>query len=78
MPGKIKKILSDDEKHKQAMESEEVGDTDETGEAPDPESDDTLENAHKVGLYEAADEEHPKEAGIAEEIEKDEKKRQKE
>lgn len=36
-------------------------------------SDDTLDRAHKMGLYQDADEEHPHELDLAKEIEKAEK-----
>lgn len=42
----------DDQKHKDAQDSGEIGDTDQTGENPDLESDDDVgEAAHKVGMY---------------------------
>lgn len=66
--------MDDDTKHKQANESNQSGNEDLSGTMPDLESDDdTLKNAQDMGLYKEADEEHPSEVGIAEEIGKREK-----
>lgn len=71
-------ILSNDElalnpKHRQEF-VEKVSETEEEsliGEAADLESDDdTLENAHDMGLYKADDGEHPQELNLAAEVQK--------
>jgi hypothetical protein len=69
----------DDSKH-QSTQSPSVADEQSlSGSTPDPESDDdTLEAAHEAGLYEDADDEHPAELNLAEEVEKDEKRHQQE
>lgn len=75
MPQKIiQKIVPDDQKHSDAMdEDSKTGEQTVSGSMPDPESDDdTLENAHKFGLYKDQDEEHPGELGVDEEVHKDE------
>ncbi|QQG43342.1 MAG: hypothetical protein HYW45_04080 [Candidatus Daviesbacteria bacterium] len=74
-----KRKIFDEEKHQQVETPEEEGEQSISGDTPAPESDDdTLENVHKVGLYEDQDEEHPGELGIAEEIEEDEEERKRE
>ncbi|MBI3485731.1 hypothetical protein HY025_02190 [Candidatus Daviesbacteria bacterium] len=66
--------MNDDQKHKQAKAVEEVGDEDASGTMADLESDDDmLENAHKAGLYEKSDDEHPEELNVAKEVENAEK-----
>lgn len=75
MPKKnIKRIISDDQKHKDALDEDiKTGEESISGSTPDPESDDdTLDTAHKTGIYEDQDEEHPGELGVDEEIHKDE------
>lgn len=69
-----KRILPDDQKHRDALgEDIKTGEQSISGSTPDPESDDnTLDAAHKAGLYENQDEEHPGELGIDEEIRKNE------
>lgn len=77
--GKIKKIQDDQDKHDIVQTPQVVGETSKSGSMVDPESDDNvLDNAHEMGLYEEADEEHPAELGIAEQVEKDERKHQEE
>ena len=69
--------MNDDDKHKLANESDQSGNEDEAGSMADLESDDNaLDAAQKMGLYNKADEEHPVEVGIGEEINKAEKDRQ--
>lgn len=63
---KIKSILDDDQKHQAA-------------ETPTEESEQSvrnvLDNAHKMGIYEKADEEHPQELGLGEEVNDEEEER---
>lgn len=77
---KIKRIVSDDQKHQSALDQDEnTGEQSISGATPDPESDDNvLDAAKEAGLYEKADEEHPQELNIAEEIEEAEKAHQEE
>lgn len=57
--------MGDDQKHKSALDPNAVGDTDITGDNPDPESDDdTLQSAQDMGLYQDASDENPVEVGI--------------
>lgn len=71
-----KRKISDEEKHQLVETPEQEGEKSISGDMPSPESDDdTLENVHKVGLYENQDEEHPGELGIAQELEEDEEER---
>jgi len=75
MPKKrIKRIVPDDQKHQAAVDEDiKTGEESISGSTPDPESDDdTQDAAHKVGIYEDQDEEHPGELGIDQEIHKDE------
>ena len=67
-------IQNDDKKHEEAVDEDiKTGEESISGSTPDPESDDNaLDAAHKAGLYEDQDEEHPGEVGIDEEIRKDE------
>lgn len=72
----IKKIKPEDVKHEEVEAPQIQGEKSVSGSTPDPESDDNvLKAAQEAGLYEEADEEHPTELNIAEEIEKDEKGR---
>jgi len=72
-------IQNDDKKHEEAVDEDiKTGEESISGSTPDPESDDNaLDAAHKAGLYEDQDEEHPGEVGIDEEIRKDELEHQK-
>lgn len=74
----LKRIDPDEQKHQKALDEDiKTGEQSISGSTPDPESDDNiLDAAHKAGLYEDQDEEHPGELGIDEEIYKDEKKHQ--
>lgn len=69
--------MNDDQKHKDALDQDEnTGEESISGSAPDPESDDdTLKAAQDAGLYQDADDEHPAELGIAEEVKKAEEGR---
>ncbi len=72
----IKKILTDDQKHQVNKTPAQQGEESVSGETPDPESDDNvLDKAHKMGIYEKADEEHPQELGLGEEVNKEEEER---
>lgn len=70
--------MNDDQKHQDALDEDiKTGEQSISGSTPDSESDDnTLDTAHKAGLYEDQDEEHPGELGIDQEIRKDEKEHQ--
>lgn len=72
--------MNDDQKHKEAMNQDEnTGEESISGSTPDLESDDdTLETAHKAGLYQNADEEHPAELGIGQQVNNAEEKHQEE
>ncbi len=81
LPSDFGEQADDDQKrHDQATMGSDIEDYDQAtavGHAPEVEvveEKDTLETAQDMGLYEDADEEHPKPLNIAEEIEKDEKK----
>lgn len=66
----------DDKKHQQAVKASQTDEESITGDSPDPESDDdTLENAHGMGLYKADDGEHPQELDVAAEVMKAEENR---
>lgn len=71
---KVPKLDEDDQKHKDAVSEDiKTGEQSISGSTPDPESDDnTLDSAHKQGLYEDQDEEHPGELGVDQETHKDE------
>lgn len=71
---KVPKLNENDRKHKGALSEDiKTGEQTISGSNPDLESDDnTLDAAHKVGIYEDQDEEHPGELGVDEEIHKDE------
>lgn len=69
---RIKKIESDQQKHEEAKSPQEEGEESISGDMADLESDDNvLDAAHKVGLYENADEEHPEELGLDSQTDKD-------
>ena len=76
-----KKNMADDlqdegKKHGTAMRMEFVEDESLTGDMPALESDDdTLENAHDMGLYRKDDGEHPQELNLASEVQKAEDNR---
>lgn len=62
-----------DKKELEKTNPEYKGESDMEGSMPDPEevnSKSVLDHEHEMGLYEAADEEHPMELNIAEEIAK--------
>ncbi len=62
---------NDDKKHQDALSPAILGEESISGDTPDPESDDNvLDAAHDSDLYKNADEEHPAELNVAEEIEK--------
>ncbi len=67
--GEKKKILTEDMKGEESF----------AGSMPDSENSEDVEDTtiaeHEVGLYPTEDENHPRESGIAEEIEKGEAKR---
>lgn len=64
---------NDDKKH-QFLENADEDESVKVDSTDEPHSDaDTLDNAHKMGLYKSADEEHPAELNIAGEIDKAEK-----
>ena len=66
--------MDDDQKHQKVKTPQNQGEESISGSMAGVESDDnTLDAAHEMGLYQKADEEHPKEVGIAEEIDKAEK-----
>lgn len=77
---KIDRIISDEQKHKEAEDEDtKTGEDSISGSTPDLESDDNaLDAAHEAGLYEDQDEEHPGEVNIAEEVGKTEEKHQEE
>ncbi len=61
-------MITDDPKNPASSQAA-VGDETISGETPDLESDDdTLENAHDMGLYKADDGAHPQELNIAAEV----------
>ncbi len=69
--------MDDDQKHQKVKTPQNQGEESISGSMAGVESDDnTLDAAHEMGLYQKADEEHPKEVGIAEEIDKAEKNTQ--
>lgn len=72
------RIIPDDQKHQDALDEDiKTGEQSISGSTPDPESDDNaLDAAHKAGLYEDQDEEHPGEVNVAKEVEKDEEEHQ--
>lgn len=62
--GEKKKVLTEDMKGEESF----------AGSMPDlQDAADTLEAEHEMGLYMREDSDHPKEAGVAEEVEKGEK-----
>ncbi len=63
-------ILSDEDKHKASEDQDFVtGEGSISGSNADLESDDdVLETAHEAGLYQSADDEHPQELNIAEQV----------
>ena len=66
----------EDKKHKTIEKVSEDGEEKISGSVPDLESDDdTLENAHEMGLYKADDGEHPQELNLADEVMKAEENR---
>lgn len=66
----------EDVKHKKAITPAQEGEGKISGNNPDLESDDdTLENAHEMGLYKDDDGEHPQELNLADEVMKAEKDR---
>ena len=66
----------EDKKHQKTVTPAQEGEGKISGNNPDPESDDdTLENAHEMGLYKADDGEHPQELNLAEEVMKAEENR---
>lgn len=66
----------DDKKHKLVETVAKDGEEKISGSVPDLESDDdTLENAHEMGLYKADDGEHPQELDLAGEVMKAEENR---
>ena len=70
------KITGDEKKHELGMKAEMVEDESPTGDMAGLESDDdTLENAHDMGLYKADDGEHPQELNLAGEVMKAEDNR---
>lgn len=72
-------MQDEDKKHGIVEKSEMVGDEDISGSMPNPESDDdVLDVAHKRGLYQKANEEHPEELDIASQVDKAEKGHQEE
>lgn len=75
---RIKRIVSDKQKHEEAVpEDIKTGEDTISGSEADLESDNNvLDAAHETGLYEDQDEEHPGEIGVDEEIYKDEKEHQ--
>ncbi len=63
--GEKKKILTEDMKGEESF----------AGSMPDMEdADDTTKAEHEMGLYTREDENHPKESGLGEEVEKGERK----
>lgn len=70
-------VLTDEnKKHAFAEKVSATGEESIIGATPDPESDDdTLENAHDMGLYKADDGAHPQELNIASEVQKAENNR---
>lgn len=73
-----KRMANDDEdlKHSKIITPALEGEGKISGSTPDLESDDdTLENAHEMGLYKADDGEHPQELNIAAEVMKAEENR---
>ncbi|RJQ27803.1 hypothetical protein C4577_00560 [Candidatus Parcubacteria bacterium] len=69
-----KKVISHDRKHRDVKPPNVKGEESISGDMTTPDADDNvLDNAHEAGLYEDADEEHPKELDLGEEINKDEK-----
>ncbi len=73
-----RRIISDNKKHQEAVPADVQNGLSISGSTPDLESDDNvLDTAHEAGVYEQADEEHPAESNIAEEVERDEKYHQK-
>ena len=76
---KVRRILSDDQKHQDAEPQDEREAETVFGHEPatgsDKAEEDTLTRAQETGLYEDQDEEHPGEVNIAKEVEKDEKGR---
>lgn len=61
----------DSKKHRGTISPEEDSEQSRSGHMPDPEEvegKDTLDAAQEVGLYTEADEEHPKEVGLGEEV----------
>lgn len=67
-------MQDEDKKHSIVEKSEMVGDEDVAGSMASPESDDdVLDSAHEMGLYQKASEEHPKEVGIAKQVDEAEK-----
>ena len=74
---KQRRIFKEEQKHPLDLTNE--GAADISGMEADLESDDdALKAAKDVGLYQEADEEHPEELGIGEEVNKDEKLHQEE
>ncbi len=72
-------MQDEDKKHRVVKESEMTGDEDVSGSMANPESDDdVLDSIHKMGLYQKANEEHPEELGLGEQVDKAEKIHQKE
>ncbi len=71
--------MADDDhdlKHQKTITPAQEGEGKISGNTPDLESDDdTLENAHEMGLYKADDGEHPQELNIAAEVMKAEESR---
>lgn len=68
--------MDDDLKHQSPIKVAQENDDAISGDTPDLESDDdTLENAHDMGLYKKDDGAHPQELNIAEEVMKAEENR---
>ncbi|MBI2593076.1 hypothetical protein HYW44_00320 [Candidatus Daviesbacteria bacterium] len=68
--------MDDDIKHKKIITPAQEGEGKISGGTPDLESDDdTLENAHEMGLYKDDDGEHPQELNLAAEVMKAEEGR---
>ncbi len=63
-------ILSDDDKHQTSADQDfTTGEGSISGSNPDLESDDdVLKTAHESGLYQSADDEHPQELNIAQQV----------
>lgn len=76
---KLPKLNEDSQKHEDVLDEDiKTGEESISGSTPDPESDDdTQDAAHKAGIYEDQDEEHPGELGVDQEIHKDELEHQK-